>query len=410
MEKSVSVTKSHQSAIYEMMNGRWEVEVEIRGNNGDLVPYEPSHLPTHLKRRRDGIRNQLQYHLRAVAELMAQHGESLQRDVEEWAEVAYYHSPAELIVDDDWINYFPGIVMSDKPYTALAEAIPNTEAEQRLLTTQLLTGGITKKKKESILAKSQKLLCSLDCRDEVFFPESILYECLEREGLDTDAKINSRLGRKPYTPIRKAERRGVLADIWEERIARTKLKHNFQSEDWESFGLEDIGLKTFTWFALESLLNTISGYGRKDLELGLFSLLREAQIDGELSEYYLDPRDEDTWVGLVEFLEALKKADTDAFHYSYQSGECEGQRWLFCVGLPALYGQTAEWWSEFSAVVKGSCDQEDELLLLGKAQRSGYEEVVLFKHFFTNSISDGGVRGFCAEKYREKMREVVENA
>jgi hypothetical protein len=112
----------------------------------------------------------------------------------------------------------------------------------------------------------------------------------------------------------------------------------------------------------------------------------------------------------MEFLEALKKADVDAFHYSCQSGKCEGQRWLFCVGLPALYGQTAEWWSEFPAVRKAPSDKEDELLLVGKAHLSGYEEAILFKHFFKNSISDGGVRSFCAEKYRERMRGVIENA
>jgi len=89
---------------------------------------------------------------------------------------------------------------------------------------------------------------------------------------------------------------------------------------------------------------------------------------------------------LAELLEALKITDIDAFHFSYQPGDCQGQRWLFRVGLLALYGQEAKCWGDFPAVVKGENDKQDELLILGKARYSVYEKAMFFRSFFMKSF------------------------
>lgn len=409
MENALPLAKQHQTIVSEMMNGRFEIQVDVRDKYGDLIPFDAKHLPTDLKKDSDSIRRQIQYHLRSVAELYAEHGERLQREIEDWAEVAYHHSPEDLLIDDDWMNYYPGVVMSDRPYTTLLDATPNSEADQRYLTTLLLTGGITKKDREGILKRSQRLLCSLDPRDTLFFSETVLNECLEAVGLDTDARINKRLGRKPYTPVRKVERREILADIWEEKIAEGLLRHEFHSENW-SDELEEVALKTFTWFAIETVLGTVIGYGQHDMNVGWWAVLQEASFEADINEYYLDPREEDTWVGLKELMKAVSSADTDQFHYSYQDGNCEGQRWFREVGLPTLYGQTADWWSELPSVKKGEFDSDDTIVILGNQRRSEYENLALFKNSYLESINEGGVRRYCTEKYTPHIEEVLRNA
>jgi hypothetical protein len=407
MEESQSLARVHQTALHELMTGRWEVQVSVLDSDNELVPFDPKHLPTDLKQKDQSLRKQLEYHLRTAYQLMAEHGEQHQRDCEEWAALAYYHKPKALTVDPEWINYYPGIVMSDKPYATLVDAVPNTEAEQRYLTTQLLTGAIQKKQKDAILAKSQRLLCSLDPRDSLFFPESVLAECLKKEGLETDAKINKRLGRKPYQPIRKAERREVLAEIWEERIAELKLRYQFMSEQWREDELEGKSLRVFTQLALETVFNTVVGYGQNDIWIGVWSVLQEANTEGNIDQYYLDPRDEDTWVGLRQLYEVVRQADTESFHYSAQGGDHDGQRWVREIGLPVLYGQEEEWWKELPVVVKGECDFDDELLILGKQSRSDYESLVLFKTSFMRSTNESGLRGYCSEKYDAQLKEVI---
>lgn len=376
-------------------------------------PYDPKHLPKDLRDEQDSYERQMQHYLGAALSLYQKKSAELQMKTEAWGETAYFHKPSDLLEDNKWENFFPGVIMSGKPYRDFADAEANTIAEQRFLTTQLLTGAITKKGLASILATAQGLVCALDPREETFFSEKTLDECLEKEKLTTPKAINATLDRKPYTPIRKDDRRTALAKVWTEKRNRQLLRNQYFYGDWEQehvvFSVLDVA-KAFTQLVFREITASATGYAKYEFEAGLWEILREATAEGDEESYYLDPREEDTWLGLRDFAQALKGADLDQFSYDNQSDIHTGQEWIRSTGLPALYGNSADWWVEHQTLDNDPDCIEQEELLLGKSRRSPYEDMVLFKIQFASSVSASELRQLTQEKYGKRIREVLGRA
>lgn len=375
-------------------------------------PFDPKHLPKDLRDEQDAYERQMQYHLGQALSLYQKKSAELQIKMDGWWETAYYHEPSDLLADNKWENFFPGVIMSSKPYRNFADAEENSIAEQRFLTTQLLTGAITKKGLASILTTAQGLVCALDPREETFFSEETLAECLESEKLGTQKAINATLDRKPYTPIRKDDRRVALAKVWTEKRNRQLLRNQYLYADWEQdhieFSILD-AVKAFTQLAFREITASATGCAKFEFEAGLWEILREATAEGNEECYYLDPREEDTWDGLHNFAVVVKNADLDKFHYDYQSDIHTGQEWIRSVGLPTLYGNKADWWVDHPTLNNDPyCDEQEELLI-GKSRRSPYEDMVLFRLEFASSMYPE-LRALTSEKYGQKVREVLGRA
>ncbi len=372
--------------------------------------FELKHLPPDLRTAQESYKKQMLFHLGQALSLYQEKGSELQQSINDWHHTAYFHHPSDLVDHQDWANYYPGIVLSDKPYRDFADAEANSEAEQRFLTTQLMAGSIQKKKREEILQKAQRLVCSRDPRESLFFSENLLKQCLEHEGLETDAKINQRLGRKPYTPVRKAERRDMLYQVWTEREQSLIQRHAFFQLNWEENDMALTAIKTFTYLAFSKVVISVTGYAGKDFDMAIWDILCKATKEYDEEDYYLDPREDDTWVGLRDLAAAIAEADVNEFHEAHQSGNPQGQTWMKTIGLPTLYGAKAEWWEEHPNLKQKPNDDEVTALILSKSNRSAFEEMVLFRNSFRGDIEDGGLKSMMIEKYEPALREVFENA
>lgn len=351
---------------------------------------DPRHLPSEIKKELEAYRSQMLYHLGEAQKLYLTKNQAIQQAMLEWSEATYYYSAENLIGSAEWHNYYPAITIQDKPYKDLWDAKPATEEEQRYLATQLITRALPKKHEERLLRKAQGLVNTLDPRDADFFPLETLNECLEREGLSSQRAINAMFGRKHYAPITKADKREALALVWEERNREGILKHRFLSGDWNEF--EGQILQSFFMLLVMTIKNHSGcGYANDELELAIWSVLANAKAyDDDVSNYYefLDPRDEETWGNIQNFVDALNKLDKDQLHYDDQDGKTTAQKWMKEVGLPALYGTTAEWWIELPDVAIERQDPRDGISLLGQSNLTPREKVNLAKCLFKDETEE----------------------
>ena len=371
--------------------------------------YNPEHLPAELKKEQESLERQMLYHLGQAMQLYQTKGNQLNDSVLRWYETAYYHHPSDLIGDAEWQNFYPAIILVDRPYRTFAEAVATSEEDQRYLTTQLLRGTMTKKQQERLLHQAQKLVCTLDPRDKDFFSEETLKECLERERLATNKDINRLLNRKDYTPVTKADKRDALAQKWEGRNEELKVRWRFEKGEWDGFELEAV--ESFTYEVLCAVAELPLGYCRQEFEVAIWEVLRTAEEGEGLDDYYLDPREEDTWLGLADFAAALGHVDTDAMHYDYQSGKYTAQQWVKAVGLPSLYGGQADWWTELPDLqAEESHGGYRFETLLAKSNRSPREEVKLFKGLFADRLRSSAISSLVRGKYGQRIKEVLSHA
>lgn len=375
-----------------------------------LGPYDPKHLPKDLRDEQEAYEKQMQYFLGQALNLYQKKSAELQIKTEDWRETAYYHEPSDLLADNKWENFVPGVIISNKPYRDFTDAEENSIAEQRYLTTQLLTGAITKKGRTSILTTAQGLVCALDPREETFFSEETLTECLDREKLTTEKAINIVLNRKHYTPIRKDDRRIALAKVWTEKRNRQLLRKQYMYSNWQqdhnAFSVLD-AVKAFTYLVYLEVVDSVMVCAQDQIEAGLWEILRKATAEGDEEAYYLDPRDEDTWIGLRDVAQALKSADFEKFYYDEQQGINTGQEWVRSTGLPALYGEKTDLWTEHPIIKIDSNRIKQEELLACKSNRSSYEEMIFFKFQFFSSVISSELWQLTRERYGQKLREVL---
>lgn len=372
-------------------------------------PLNPEHLPTELKKEQESLERQMLYHLCQAAQLYQTKGQQLNDSFLRWYETTYYHHPSELIGDPDWQNYYPAIVLEDRPYRTFSEAVAAPEANQRYLTTQLIHGTMGKKQQDRLLHQAKKLVCTLDPRDKDFFSEATLSECLESEGLGTNKDINKTLGRKHYTPVTKSDKRNALAMVWEKRNEALMQRWEFGRENWDGFELEAV--KAFTNLALREFAESGPGYCCSEFDCAVWSILAQASKKDEEDQYWLDPREEDTWTGLRDLAMAASTVDMEQMHYDFQSGAYTAQQWVKATALPALYGASADWWTELPDLPSEPEKPEGRLeALLIKSNRTPREEVELYKALCLDTGAGSAVAALVREKYGAAIKRVFSHA
>jgi hypothetical protein len=262
---------------------------------------------------------------------------------------------------------------------------------------------LSKDKKTRLKERAAQLLCSLCPLNEDFFPEKTLNECLQREGLTTKKRVNEVLGRPLNNYVKTTDSRKALREVWNERSEELLLKTGFESGEWGD--REERLLETFTALAWFSVTDEV--WGRewnphpgttKELQRALFDVFAEVKSRGGNEEdYLLDPRDEETWVGLSAFTAALKQQPDEEWWYAWQKGETPAQRWLKEYGLKLLYGGCAEWWVEVPD------KNADEVRKSNETEPPG-------NTYYRECYRESEVKTVVNNKYTERLNEVLASA
>lgn len=277
-----------------------------------------------------------------------------------WLQSSTKYGPEDLLRGEAWERYYAAVVLSDEPLLgddlakALATATERDPLEQKILATELLTDKVAKAKAGELKKRASKLLCSRNPKDIGFFSDETLQECLEQQKLTTNKAINRALGRDLNTYIKATDRREALWAAWQERDRVLIKEHRLQTGDW---GDEELEIKRaftcYVWTQITSYMATREwcpdlGANANQTEVGLWSVVKQAYEEYDIDDYLLDPRDEDTWVGIHNFAQALKsKSDEyEQWYKDYQNSVHSAQRWMKVEGLKNLYGGLADWWAE----------------------------------------------------------------
>jgi hypothetical protein len=386
------------------------IETEICRVENPLAPwnltldFDPENLPRALRDELHRLMKAKEHYVSQLeANAIAQR--AWVEKVVVWMRSATEFGPEHFVDDPTWERYFASIVLSDDPLLGanpLSNARERDQFEQRVLATELLMDKITKEKKRKLEERAKSLLCSCNPRDEVFFSDQTLDECLEREGLKSKKEVNRILGRDAGTYIKSSDYRQALWQKWQDRDQDAIQRQRFAKGEWGA--MEATILDTFTTFAFFRMTDQV--HEREwnphpavvsELRRALWDVLEEAKKQGEsISDYYLDPRDEDDWTGIADFTKALREQDKEEWWFEFQGGSTLIQRWMKEVGLPALYGTDCEWWAE----VKDT-KEKDRQLQFGREAHSIYFE----EHYRESGFSD-----LVRSNYNQRMEEVLKNA
>lgn len=369
----------------------WELTIDFNLDN----------LPKTLRDEIDNLNKNTAYYL---SQLYG-NAEAKRKWVEKvvaWMTESTTYGPEHFKNDPKWERVWPAIVMNDDPLVGdnpLTTAQERDEFEQRVLITSLLKDTITKEKKRKLEERAASLLCSRNPKDEKFFSEETLQECLEAEGLTTKEAVNKVLDKSPSAYLKASNYREALWARWQERDEKKLQAHRFESGNW---GQEAESVKTtFTLMVMTKATSQVpgrdwnpSGMVMGQLQATIYQWLKAAAEHGETSEYLLDPREEDDWIGIRDFLLTLKAEKHEEWHYDCQDGGEKAQRWMKEQGLPKFYGASNDWWAEMPAVPMKDIER---VLTEG------------------NEMTKGDLRGsthyeLIREKYGERLAEVLTHA
>ena len=319
-----------------------------------------------------------------------------------WMTESTAYGPEHFKNDPKWERMWPAIVLNDEPLVGdnpLATAQERDTFEQRVLITSLLKDTITRDKRKKLEERAASLLCSRNPKDEQFFSEETLQECLEAEGLTTKEAVNKVLDRNPSAYIKASNYREALWAKWQERDEKCIQVHRFESGEWGTS--EQAVMTAFTIGAMSRAIDEVWGRewnpgisATRQLRSALWQWWQEAEEKGDLSNYLLDPRENDDWIGIRDFTRALKAQDHDAWHYDCQEENYTAQRWLKEEGLAKLYAASEEWWADLPDL-----NEEETERVLNKGNDT-------FKHEYRESEFYDLVKG----KYDRKLTEVLTHA
>lgn len=366
-----------------------------------FVQIDKDHLPAPLRRKEEEFQRKAYKLLTELWNLQAEMKPSIEHEQAKWAAGAYYSTAKDLLSDQECMNYMPVVINGDKPFTEenyaeVAEERP--EAGQRLLATEILSENLSKDKLLAYQRRARKFVTALDPIEDKFFSEELVQQCLVAEGLDSDIKINQLFGRKEYTPVRKRERREALQKVWFERrdkILLSNIHGTLTPNVWEDNGIALDSCRAFTNLAISTVLRSdVAGRGAvtKQFQDAFWSVLKEGTELGDEEEYLLDPRYPDwSFEGLKRLSDAFEDLDWADLYEDTSMGGTAAQDWFRTVGLPALYGQSVDWWEDFPPVIKGPYDDEDTLNILSKPTPSAYERLCLFRNEFKNTVREKDV-------------------
>jgi hypothetical protein len=237
----------------------------------------------------------------------------------------------------------------------------------------------------------------------MFFTEETLRECLEREGLTSKKAVNRILGREASTYIKSSDYRQALWQKWQDRDDAGIQKAKFESGEWGQ--MEPIIIDTFSTLAWFEITGEI--WQREwnphpsvsmELRLAFWAVLAEAENHGDsISDYMLDPREEDDWIGIENFVSALKQQPLAEFYYDWQADKTTTQRWMKEVGMPILYGTKVEWWAETEDTTAGDLRRTPE--------KEDVPKVYYSDHFYRSEVKD-----LVYDKFGARLMDVMKNA
>ena len=367
--------------------------------------FNPDNLPSDLKGELRKLQNEKSHYLTQLQSVETKL-ELWAVKVKTWYAQTTSYGPSDVLDSEELANYYPAVVLDDGPLLGdnpLAKAEERNHFEQRRLATDLLTGALSKDRKARLKERAGQLLCSLSPLNEDFFPEKTLNECLEREGLTNKKRVNEVLGRPQNSYVKTTDYRKALREVWNERNEELLLKARFDKGEWGD--LEASVLEAFTvwaWFSVTGKVwdrewnphpNTT-----EELRRAFFDVLEQAESRGEDREnYLLDPREEDTWVGLTAFTAALKEQPDEEWYGAWQDRETPAQRWVKEFGLKHLYGGCAEWWVEVPD------KNADEVLKSNETEPPG-------NTYYRECYRESEVKTVVNNKYTERLNEVLASA
>ena len=323
IQQALAATTDVASSVKDLCTFKFDRAVDLR------------HLPAHLKREVESYERQMLYFLGQAAQLYNTTGTSIQQELQEWSANSYCYSPADLLETDELYNYYPAVVTDQSRYLSGGEPQVSSEASQAYLSTQLLSGAISKVDKRLLLHRAQKLVCSLDPLDKDFFPEELVDVCLQRERLSEDVRINRILGKKDHATVTKVGRRQALSIMWHERRSEAIRKFRIESGDWEGF--ETTAHMAFSEIVISEIVRKYDDVGREFM-LAFWSALKWSEEQGvNVRGYYLDPRDEQTWESLTVFCEKMNNGLFEHMYYELYLDKLAAQRWMKEEGLKIFY-------------------------------------------------------------------------
>jgi hypothetical protein len=387
------------------------VQTELCRVENPLAPWDltldfnPDNLPKHLKHEIERLNNTTNYLLTQLnANALAK--QAWVEKVMEWKHSASQFGPEHFIGDPKWERFYSAVVLSDEPLLGdnpLATAKERDPFEQRVLATALLTDKITKANRQKLEERAMSLLCSCNPRDEMFFTEETLRECLEREGLTSKKAVNRILGRDAGTYIKSSDYRQALWQKWQDRDDAGIQKAKFESGEWGP--MEPIIIDTFSTLAWFEITGEVwqrewnpHPSAVEEMRLALWSVFAEADNRGyDISDYMLDPRDSGDWIGIKCFIKALKEQPFGQWYDDWQDGKTPAQRWMKECGMPALYGGSADWWSE----TPDTTAKELQLTVAGHRAHSIY---------FSEHWMESEVKQLVRHKYEALLGEVIRDA
>lgn len=339
-------------------------------------------------------------------------------EITAWRERSCRYGPECLRNNSEWEVWYAAVVLDDDVALlgdgAMLTAWERNPFDQRSLATELITDQMTKVKMDALLQRSQALLCSTNPTDENYFSVDTLKECCvdviaysdEVDGDDKrikvtrpwdDARVNEILGRKPSTYV-KAEKdyREALWVTWKERDERAIQKAKFDSGDWDYLEPEIIdAFSSYAWLEVTRIDDAAID---RQLRLALWSILTEAQAQGgSIRDYFLDPRKDETWEGIYDFLRLLREQPVEEWYYELQGEVYTAQQWMREAGMFVLYGDCADWWVEVPDVTHSD-------LRFIPEREDGYMTYYR-EHFRVSKVKE-----LVVDKYRKRLKEGWENA
>jgi hypothetical protein len=382
-------------------------EIEVCRMNNPLAPWELT-IDFNLDILPKALRDEIESLNKTTAYYLAQlHGnaEAKRKWVEKvvvWMTESTAYGPEHFRTDPKWERIYPAIVLSDEPLVGenpLMVARERDIFEQRVIITSLLKDTITKEKRRKLEERAASLVCARNPKDEKYFTEETLQECLDAERLTDKRAVNKELDRAPSTYVKDGDYREALWSRWQNRDEKNLSAYLFERGEWGA--RQDEVKETFTLGAMAKAAAEVRGREwnpsamvARELQVTLYQWMEQADQRGEMTDYLLDPREDDDWIGIRDFIRALKDQNLDSWHYECQEGKLTAQKWMKEEGLAEFYGTSADWWAQLPDLTE---EEAEEIL------RAGNDRM---KNDYRDSRHYDLVRG----KYETKLNEVLTHA
>lgn len=313
-------------------------------------------MPALLRKKIEKFKEYLKYYFSQMDAYIIPTGHDLGNEIHKWKTVNCRISPEDLLENEELAIFYPAVLVGAQAVTTSAELVEDDIDNQRFHATALMNGTLRHSRRQSLVLQTNRLVCPLDPLNKEFFLMEWVETCLVNEDCSCNEDINRLLGRSRSTPVRKADKRLALSQIWEAQRRDSLESNDLQNGVWD--GYETLALIAFTHSVVDKLRRIGIGLCYKHLMVVWFGAMDKCYDMGDdRRDYFLDPRQEATWQRLTLFAETLRDLDTDKLHSETSRGHTTVQEWMIGSGLSIIYGETKEWWTKLG-ITKPSFDYD----------------------------------------------------